>query len=626
MPVGTNIKLSTFSNASPISAKVRPPVELSQVGVQRDPMPALPGQQATADFVSASCADDAPFMTVSSACMGKIDVSYNVIGIGNLVPHHNLEPPPPYQLPTVSAAERHQVTTARLPRDPNVNFCPGWSDLRPRKLKCDHLPLHANEGVCSRLDVAALKELPATQEAKQHFLIAIRWIEDAARYDFPLPPRRHHRTKLTKDDVNRLNEVGKFVFAEGICGVQSFAVPEIAKDRRRPIFWPDINEAISKDLLQASTIPLKDPIRRQVKKNSWSIQYDFKGWFDQIPLTPEISRYFAFDGNWCLGQLPMGFRPAVEVAQAITLLLVDFELPAGVEVCAYIDNVRFVGPTRASVQLAGALFTERCEKVNALIGSQTEASQSDTFLGETYDYRRAQRKLSDKTIEKLIYIQDGLKKSAPQSYRQIAAIFGVLFYATEVSALSLAPHFDALTFFRRTMSIVTTWDAPSEGIPADVNCKLQIWVARLLRNIPVPVARLTSAVPDIELFVDASEFGWGCVSIRGDSKRVFSQPWSQTDKAEHKVGSSVTSEPLGALRAVLATSSVGMQKVVIHTDHMGLVYAGQRGYGKARTYNEIMLQLQQKFPSTEFVFKYVPGPSNPADPYSRGVAVGNQQY
>eukprot|EP00744_Colponema_vietnamica_P006419 GILI01009333.1.p1 GENE.GILI01009333.1~~GILI01009333.1.p1 ORF type:complete len:799 (-),score=70.37 GILI01009333.1:23-2419(-) len=507
-----------------------------------------------------------------------------------------------------------------LEKDPNVNFCPSFNDLRPRNKSAqyDHLKIHAHDGVCSALDVPALKLMSGQPSTMSHLLEAIRWTEDPNKYNFQLPPLQIHPTRLTPTDINRLNDVGKFVFAQGLCGLQSFGVPELAKERRRAIMWPDINASISKDMLQDPKIPMKAPIREQVKKNSWSMQFDFKSWFDQIPLSQQISKFFAFDTNWCLGQLPMGFRPAVEVAQAITLLLIDFTYPPGVEAAAYIDNVRFVGPTKTAVAAAGDEFVRRCASVNAIIGSSSEPSQEDTFLGESYNYRRATRANSKKTLEKLTYVKESLNKSAPLTYRQIAAIFGLLFFASDVAATRLAQHFNSLTFYRRSMTQVKKWSAVGPTFPEEVRLEVVHWIDRLLINTPVPASKPPPPPTDLEIYVDASDYGWGCVSFHNNIPKVCARPWSASDREVANVSSSVTSEPLGALRAVLATVSTSMRRVVIHTDHTGLVYAGNRGYGKAKTYNEALVQLQKFFPTTDFVFQYIPGPQNPADPYSRG--------
>lgn len=314
----------------------------------------------------------------------------------------------------------------------------------------------------------------------------------------------------------------------------------------------------------------------------------------------------------------MGFRPAVEVAQAITLMLVDFKLPEGVRSSSYIDNVRFVGPSKKSVEEAGRTFTDRCQQVGAIIGSSSKATQTDDFLGERYDYKKATRKITTKTIDKLKYARELILKSAPLSFRQLAAIFGLVFYASSVLDLKLSPFYSSLSFYRAQMSQVTTWEDQSLPMPPKERQQTINWIASLLNNKPVPTVKESPSEPELTLYVDASEYGWGCVSIGKSSTRTYAGTWSKEDRDYNKVESSVTSEPLGAYRAIRCTVSTSMKAVRVYTDHTGLVYAGKRGYGKAYTYNHLLQKLSEEYRNTIFLFEYIKGSHNPADAYSRG--------
>lgn len=489
------------------------------------------------------------------------------------------------------------------------------------KQDSDKLPLHAHPNVCNSVLLDKVSQLSfLSADTQQHLIEALRWVNDPSRYDFARKKVKcqNYRPGLTVDDVNQLNRYGKFVFVAALCGVKSFSIPEWNKKRRRPIFWPDINALISKDMLQKSRIPLKDLVRKQVKKDSWSIQFDFKSWFDQIKLHMEISRFFAFKADMCLGQLPMGFRPAVEVAQAITLKLIDFQLPEGVEAIAYIDNVRFVGPSKEAVEAAGKEFKERCKEVGAIIGTEHEPSQFDDFLGEQYDHVNATRKITDKVMEKVNIARALVNNNSPITYRQLAAIFGVLFYASHVLDVSPAKYYTAMRFYREQMSQVNNWNDTCDSMPAAPRQNLLNWFAVLRNNKPTDAYTPPCEDEfDLTLYVDASDYGWGCVSIANHTTKILQGVWTESDRAAHKVASSVSSEPLGALRAIKATTSVNMKRVRIYTDHMGLVYAGNRGYGKARTYNDLLVHLEELYPNTKFEFVHIKGIYNPADKYSR---------
>ena len=81
----------------------------------------------------------------------------------------------------------------------------------------------------------------------------------------------------------------------------------------------------------------------------------------------------------------------------------------------------------------------------------------------------------------------------------------------------------------------------------------------------------------------------------------------------------MVAEPLAVLKAVAASVVPGRDtNVLIHTDHMGLVFAGARGYGKCYMYNQMLTCLAEHFPGVRFSFVFVRGCDNPADTLSRG--------
>lgn len=514
----------------------------------------------------------------------------------------------------------------KLKNDPNANSCPSWSDLRPREKNADHLPLNVKPEVMSSVNINEVKKLQlASQQVSAYLHNALRWIEDDSRYDFGLSKTFYNKynPRLSDEDVSLLMAAGKFRRCKPICSVKAFAVPEWAKKRRRPIFWPDINQLIDKLMLQPSMIPKKAIVRRQVQRDCWSLQYDFKSWYDQIPLAPTISPFFSFDGKDCLAQLPMGFRPAVEVAQAITLALTDFELPDGVQCIAYIDNVRFVGPKKTEVIRAGEYFKSRCQSVGAIIGTESEISQEDEFLGERYDYVSATRRLTDKVLQKIDYILQALEDAEELTFRQLAAVFGVLFYASNVLDVQLSKKFEALRYYRLSMSKMMPWDKKIRSMPEEINDDLKNWCCELKRNLAVPAfTEPTTCEPDLTLYIDASAYGWGCVSMKDAARpKIFAAPWSQADKEKYMVEHSVTSEPLGAERAILAAVTKDTRKVHVFTDHSPMLFSQQRKYGKAKSYNDLVIFLQENYPNTEFIFSYVKGEDNPADLSSRGKTV-----
>eukprot|EP00742_Colponemidia_sp_Colp-10_P018815 GILJ01021769.1.p1 GENE.GILJ01021769.1~~GILJ01021769.1.p1 ORF type:complete len:419 (+),score=34.41 GILJ01021769.1:419-1675(+) len=311
-----------------------------------------------------------------------------------------------------------------------------------------------------------------------------------------------------------------------------------------------------------------------------SIQFDFASWYDQIPLHAEISPYFSVDGRRCLASLPMGFRPSAEVAHCITQAIADFCLPSGVEVVTYIDNIRFGGPTKKAVISAAKTFVERVKKTGAVLNEFSFAPVgTEDFLGENYNLFKKTRCLTKKVLGKVdvaLSVFEG-----PLTYRQTAAIYGLLFFCSDVLEIELCKFFKALRYFRRAMAQVTRWDDPAPAADKFALNNLRSWLEQVKQNDERPIwADRPTFFPDLTIFCDASGIGWGAVSISNCDVRHFSGRWS-LDEHLQGVQHSTRAEPLAVRKAVLAAVSTSAKQVLIMSDHQGLVFAGNAGYGKS---------------------------------------------
>jgi hypothetical protein len=227
--------------------------------------------------------------------------------------------------------------------------------------------------------------------------------------------------------------------------------------------------------------------------------------------------------------------------------------------------------------------------------------------------------------------------TAPTTRRQLAAVFGLLFYAADVightrSHTTLAHHFGLLRFFRRNVSCIdetASWE-DIVHLPISLRTEAARWLQELRKNEPVDVllgVREAAADEpsgyDVVLVSDASESGWGAIAwnpLSGDL-RAEAFEWSALDRL-HDVGSSVVAEPLAIKKALLRfVAPTNGLRVLILTDHSGLVAAVRSGFGKAETYNELALVVEH-FATIGCTVDaaWTPGATNPADHLSRGLA------
>ena len=496
--------------------------------------------------------------------------------------------------------------------------CPAWSDLFGHG-DASHLDLQAKDvaGSVKYDKVVALAE--RNPDLLAHLHTALRWVLDA---DFlcarPLPHFRRYVPRLSDKDILLLDSVKKFckVFKPR-CSVKAFSVPEWAKKRRRPIFWPDINECISVAELQPSRLPQRADVRAAVASYKFMLQFDFMSFYDQLPLAESVRPLFSFQGRTCLANLPMGFRPAVEVAQAISLVLADLQLP-GVRTIVYIDNILLLCDDPVALRAAGDLFVQRATSCGAVFNAYTlDPVQSETFLGESYDLVAGTRTNSAKTLSKVTFVSENL--AMMRTFTDVASLFGLLFFASEVANLHLAFYFEALQYYRHAMSLVAKdedWSGTAPAMSAVAYDKVTKWLGDVRTAAPTPIVAPITA-PTLTIYCDASAHGWGAVSLSQNAVLHLSGVWSDHDKINNNIGSSLVAEPLGIWRAVSAVVTRNTPCVRIFTDHKNLTNG--KNYARNVDYNNLYKKLAETYPDVSFIFSFIPGKENTiADLLSRG--------
>ena len=329
------------------------------------------------------------------------------------------------------------------------------------------------------------------------------------------------------------------------------------------------------------------------------------------------------DRKFAYTTLPMGFRPSCDVAQSTAEFLLDFEHPT-VLTAAYIDNFIFAGDDKEKFLEAVSTFRDRCSTAGVILNEEPvdiEGSEIDV-LGEHYsrhgDPSSFTRSLTSSSCEKLQVAARVIEFQTHSliSRRQMAAVFGILFFASNVLEVCPAPYFYALRAYREMASETIDWDSTASRLSSSALHELRGWLQLCSLNTPIPIVSAKPLfVPAIDITVDASAWGCGAVVCRDGKITEFSRPWTPEELATLNLHSSVVAEPRGVEHAVMATLEAGFRGCVrIHTDHMPLVFAAARGFASCFWYNKLLLC----FPNTTFEFVFVPGHNNPADRLSRG--------
>ena len=354
----------------------------------------------------------------------------------------------------------------------------------------------------------------------------------------------------------------------------------------------------------------KADIRRAVFETPCAAQFDFSAWFDQIPLEEIVARFFGIRtrlGLLLLLCVAMGFRPACQIAQALTRSI--SAVPFDIFAASCVDNAAFMGPISVVVAAARE-FISRAATVGAQLKDTTISICTEyDFLGERYDHVMKTRRLTNKTATKAAYAASVLRTHTTLRTKQIQAIFGLLLYAANTLRISIAKFHWAMRF----LSLVCS--EPQETphtISADVRAEMLAWAETAAENSPVPVH-----TPDVEpgfvIYTDASATGWGAISVsKGGNVIQISRPWSEEELEQYNVHSSVVAEPLAIRKAVAALVPTTAKSVKIPTDHLPFVFAHKNTFGRAWSYSAAV-QFLNTFPGTMFDVDFVEGSENPAD-------------
>jgi hypothetical protein len=495
-------------------------------------------------------------------------------------------------------------------------------------------PLHTK--VVPRISLDAAERLSGGERSLADLRYVRGWLEDVSRYA-PVATRSAWgipTTSMPPAWVDKLAEHGVVHAIErrDVRGwVHMFAVPEVAKERWRPIkYTRDINETLGKETVMRLTFPSKLDIRELVHHGECFIALDFASYYDHFVYAPEVGARCCFrqGGRYFrLNTLAMGQRHAVEVAACTTARLLDFGPRS--KTAAIIDNVVFVG-SRADVLRDAAIFVERVNKVGGRLNEDTSdlaalVQTSGVWGGVQLDFACKTSQLAQKSVEKT---RQSWMFRSQWTWRTFAAHIGLLFWAWQLIDVPMADFYPLLRFISHAGALLSAnedqWDAPAAVWPS-VWPALARWTRLVFNNHPCVVRKASG--PEWLVATDASEYGWGYFAVDNatGAVRTHGAAWSPSFRRQFgdRLGASTFSEPQGVVNAMChLLDPAKPRRVRVLTDNTATQAIFARGFSSRSFHmNECVRRLSRLF-GNDFVFDfaYLPGVVNPADAFSRGIA------
>jgi hypothetical protein len=524
----------------------------------------------------------------------------------------------------------------------------------------EQLPMMAKD-VAGSVDYRKVLQIITNPYLKDLAQSVFRWLHDTTVYEQILNNRRRTARKvahcsLQDLDFDTMVSLRKYEDSpiQGIITAwcRCFTVPEWTKNppRRRHIGEPLLNDLFTETpTIHFLTRQQRHHIISQFPKG-YALTLDLASFFDQIPLHPSVRQYFGINARGRLSRmrvLPMGFRPSAQIAQTITWAIIERAAnQAGLKIITYLDNILILGMDPEQVKQARLMILEDAAAVGAVFnpeGVHDEPSQSFEFLGESFNLSGSvvTAQSSDKTVTKLNALRDFFFATADApsiTKRQLAATVGLCLFAdgSGLDNNEIFKRFHALRYYSEQVSgngrysgpHLVDWDSTCSAPSQLALQSIRDWITELQANRPRQVLQEhlssgDSTQPDMILYVDASEERWSYVAWdrRDSSIRTYSEPWTGVDRLRWNLGSSVSSEPLGACRSLCHAIAPGsLRYVSLYTDHSPLVDSIPSVCARTYTYWQLQ-KLCKGFRSagTIVTLRHIPGNKNPADPGSRGI-------
>lgn len=512
------------------------------------------------------------------------------------------------------------------------------TDIVPqRRSPTRQFPLHAKD--VPTMDFDRLLALPMRAEYREALRDALRWCHDWTLYEPILEkyitrtnPRLPRPTALNREDIEVLIQLDRYTECgddEVLAWCNVFTRTELQKARRRHILEPLINDVISPEDFQHFTLVSHQDVCANLKR--YAIQFDASSFYDQFALAPAVQRMMGIKQTqgasaFTFSRLPMGFKPSCVVAQAAMTALADCSPDDTAWTAVYIDNVLFTADDQNTCAEFATRFLARAHEANITINDppadiHTAVTEDYDFLGAHYAtlgpaWTDWTRRNTAKTVEKLEAAQGII--AGRITFRQLAAVTGLLLFAHSIRPQPLAEYYEFFTFFRGAMRVASQkWNGIAPTMSSTALAEVQQWLVSAIANAPAPI-RSHESTPEFTLWVDASSTGWGAMAMGPTDVRFLGAAWSPSDHAVWNLRSSVIAEPLALKRAVLAVASTRTTHIQIFTDHKPLSYAMAAGYGRCRAYNDCIKDIQQMFPRLRLSTEWIAGVANVvADDLSR---------
>jgi hypothetical protein len=184
-------------------------------------------------------------------------------------------------------------------------------------------------------------------------------------------------------------------------------------------------------------MPIVEKIIPIIKKSKYAVIFDFSSWYNQIPLSEEVSRFFSIVTNqtyypfgknyYSYNRLPMGWKWSPYLACSIGRYILDkaCEELHVIFKTVWIDDGIATFDTEEDAKKCRDKVEEICEKYNIKL-KFLEISQNFNYVGVNYDLINSKCRLKPEWCEKIMKRMDAIIEKYPKvKYAEIRKINGI---------------------------------------------------------------------------------------------------------------------------------------------------------------------------------------------------------
>lgn len=511
------------------------------------------------------------------------------------------------------------------------------SSTLPTELQRRSLPLHS--AAVSALDLDEIIHCMHPQAAARFrdTLSAVYYPPEAGRTSYAPPSSflRAHADQLVEHRI--VEVVDEAVHGPTLGAGMPFTVVESksrpdgsVEERLRFIFWPKLHNDALVDYEARVDLKHVSAYVPGVHDQSAFVG-DLASGFYQVPIPADARKYHRFrDETGRLLQMTrmeMGIKPAVEVMQTVTLVLIGSPLVCrpecrvrGVRQDAFVDDFRVSGNT-AVINKTAEIITLRARALGITLKAPLVPSTKYTFLGADFDLNDDSITMGSKMLAKL-----PTTVSTSMSAADLERLVCRLIHCAGFLRIPLVKFHFALKWTTRRFNYMNRPpDDPLHlhprdlvNVPASIHAELAAWLeqARSKRLFnPRPLK------PHVTIFTDASLIGFGAILIN-EHQQIFVLGGKWPSQLRTRDSGDISK--LEAFALVFAIEGfkehiVGCRNIDLRIDNTSVVAAVVRGNARAITICEALKATLTWLAANDIAVtvSYVKSCDNIADPISR---------